>query len=110
MGHWSEALVDEIAIRVGAQADRDEIREMARHAASEIELLAGRSFGSDGRTTFDFDAGGYPFTDIPDLQLDSWGVIDSAWPIVDPVNPTHATILQVAALEGPANRAAPVGG
>lgn len=109
MGHWSESLIDGVAAMVGGDPDRELLRQMLAKAGTEIETLAGRSFGYTPRSTVDIHSGGLPFADVPDLNLGTLETTDDVHEVPDPVNTQMATVLQVAPLAVVAPQAIPVG-
>ncbi|MHB1475427.1 MAG: hypothetical protein ACYCV4_17745 [Dermatophilaceae bacterium] len=109
MGHWSESLVDDVAKMVGGDSDREVLRQMLLKAASEIEILAGRSFGYTDRVTIDIASGGLPFADIPDLQRGTMDALGEAHAVPDPADKQMATVLQMAPLAERVPQAMPIG-
>lgn len=116
MGHWSELLLDEAAAQVGVRADedradedRDLLRELLHKAATEIELLSGRTFGHAQQQTSLLDSGGLPFVEVPDAHVGSVDSSPTVWPVPDPVNPHVAIVLQIAKPPYLADRAIPAG-
>jgi hypothetical protein len=94
MGHWSEGLLDETIARIGGEPDPGEVRQALRKSSEQIEVLAGRRFGTSERRTARLNGGGLPFIEVPDLQI---GTADSDLPIhpvPDPVNPILSSVLQ----------------
>ena len=82
--------------------------EFLAEAGSEIDTLAGRSFQPLRRAAAIIDSGGLPLVDVPDLQVGSMEATAGPWAVPDPVNPQMATTLQVAAIDSPVRKAAPV--
>lgn len=109
MGHWSENTVADAAKRLGIAPDTPGLREAARQAAAEIELLAGRAFGVSEQQTMTLDGGGLPFIDMPDLQTASTPPHTDVWPLPDPAHPQVSTVLQLLKPESLASRAGPLG-
>ena len=107
MGHWSENLVEEIAARVDPAADREELRVIAREAARQIEMLAGRDFSSRGRASMTIYGGQMPFVDMPDAQAPTIDADHAVWPIEDLHTPGMSSILQVGTLQPLATMSAP---
>src|SRR5689334_17843062 len=110
MGHWSEQLVGEAAARIGRDIDESTLKSALKQAATEIEILSGRSFSSAERRTESFETGGFPFAEIPDLLVGS-GVESNVevWPIPDPRDPQHAVVLQLDQFQAFDGRAMPLG-
>ncbi len=108
MGHWSEDLVEDLAQQLGGNPDRRLLVELLAEAGREIDTLAGRSFHPLHRATASIDSGGLPLVDIPDLQVGSLEATAGPWAVPDPVNPQIATTLQIAAIDSPVRKAAPV--
>jgi hypothetical protein len=108
MGHWSEDLVDEVARKVGGSPDRRMLVEVSAAAGRELELLSGRSFRSPRRATSVFEPNGLPLVEVPDVNVGSVESARGVWEIPDPVDPTHATVMQLLRLEPPVRKAAPV--
>ena len=108
MGHWSEDLVEDLAQHLGGNPDRRLLVELLAEAGREIDTLAGRSFRPLHRATASIDSGGLPLVDVPDLQVGSLEATAGPWAVPDPVNPQIATTLQVAAIDSPVRKAAPV--
>ena len=108
MGHWSEDLVEDLAQHLGGSPDRRLLVELLAEAGSEIDTLAGRSFQPLHRATAIIDSGGLPLVDVPDLQVGSLEAVAGPWAVPDPINPKVATTLQIAAIDSPVRKAAPV--
>ena len=108
MGHWSEDLVEDLAQHLGGNPDRRLLVELLAEAGSEIDTLAGRSFHPLRRATAIIDSGGLPLVDVPDLQVGCMEATAGPWAVPDRVNPQIATTLQVAAIDSPVRKAAPV--
>jgi hypothetical protein len=108
MGHWSEDLVDEVARKVGGSPDRRMLVEMSAAAGRELEILSGRTFHSPRRATSVFEPNGLPLVEVPDVQVGSIESARGVWEIPDPVDPDHATVMQLLPLEPPVRKAAPV--
>jgi hypothetical protein len=108
MGHWSEDLVDEVARQVGGNPDRRMLVEVLAVAGRELELLSGRSFHPLRSATSVFEPNGLPLVEVPDLRVGSIESVRGVWEIPDPVDPEHATVLQLLPLEPPVRKAAPV--
>lgn len=68
MGHWSEDLVEEFALRFEGSSDRHLLVELLGQAGREIDVLAGRSFHPLRRATATITSGGLPLVDIPALE------------------------------------------
>ena len=111
MGHSSEsaAMVDSVLAAVGPRADRDEVRQNLLKAAREIELLAGRSFSFRGQTTLEFDSGGLPFVDVPDLNMGTLEGPDGVEAVPDPRGGDKVTVMQLTPLARTAPTAVPIG-
>ncbi|MEV6891012.1 hypothetical protein [Kribbella sp. NPDC051137] len=101
MGHWSESLVDYVAQRVGGHIDLQTVEDAVSRAGHEVEIMAGRSFHAPRLATETFEPKGMPFVALPDLIVGSHEAVDGIWPIPDPVDPQHATIMQVLPLSDP---------
>jgi hypothetical protein len=82
--------------------------EVSAAAARELELLSGRSFHSPRRATSVFEPNGLPLVDVPDVHVGSVESARGVREIPDPVNPDHATVMQLQPLEPPVRKAAPV--
>ena len=82
--------------------------ELLAEVGREIDTLAGRSFRPLHRATASIDPSGLPLVDVPDLQVGSIETTTGPWEIPDRVNPQIATTLQVAAIDSPVRKAAPV--
>src|SRR2546422_6816484 len=95
MGHWSEMLVEDLAEQVDQGADRAVLKGFLRAAASEIELLSGRTFDPAQLRSEILDSGGLPFAEVADAHLAGFASDREAWPIPDPANPQLASIVQV---------------
>ena len=108
MGHWSEDLVEELAQCVRGSPDRRLLVELLAEVGREIDVLAGRNFHPLHRATAIIASGGLPLVDIPDLQVGSMETLAGIWEVPDPVNPQIATTLQVAPIDSPVRKAAPV--
>ncbi len=97
MGHWSDDLVDEVAARISGAPDRAEIKAVARQAAKQIEIYAGRAFGQSERKSVTMASGGLPFVEGGDMQIGSLSADVPVWPIPDPVHAAMSTVLQIQA-------------
>jgi hypothetical protein len=82
--------------------------EVLAAAGREIELLSGRAFHPVRRATSVFEPNGLPLVDVPDVHVGSVESVRGVWEIPDPVDPTHATVLQLLPLDPPVRKAAPV--
>jgi hypothetical protein len=111
VGHWweSDDFVQQVAGRVGGNPDRAAIKASAKQAASQVEMLAGRAFGTSETRTESIDSGGFPFVHVEDLQIGTHEADAPAWPIRDLANPALATVLQVQELGSLARTALPDG-
>jgi hypothetical protein len=109
MGHWSEDLVEEAAVQIGGDPDREVLKRLLFETGREIDILAGRSFNSIERRAISIETAGFPFADIPDLQRGSLEGADDIYEIPDPVNGEMATVLQLVPLLDPLPKAASVG-
>jgi hypothetical protein len=109
VGHWAEDLVEDVAQMVGGNPDRRVLREIAVAAGREIEVLAGRAWTGVRRSTSTFEPNGLPMVDVPGAHVGSVESARGVWEIPDPVDPTHATVLQLMPLEPPMPRAASTG-
>lgn len=109
MGHWAEDLVDELAQQIGGSPDRRALTEIAVAAGREIEVLSGRAFHGVRRATSSFEPNGLPLLDVPDLNVGSVESEAGVWEIPDPVDPAHATVLQLVKPNQLARKAAPLG-
>ncbi|MGH3401324.1 MAG: hypothetical protein ACRDRJ_02225 [Streptosporangiaceae bacterium] len=94
MGHWDELVVDELAARF-PHADRDRLAALAQAAGTEIETLAGQSFGPAKRNSVSVNTCGLPFVELPGLLIGSQECPSGMWPIPNPVDQRRATIVQV---------------
>jgi hypothetical protein len=92
---------------IGGDPDRDLVKRMLKETGQEIDILAGRSFGSGGRRTVDIDSGGLPLADLPDLQRGSMEANHAVYEVADPVNEQMTTVLQMAPTK-PAPHAIPI--
>ena len=81
--------------------------DVLARAGREMDVLAGRSFRPERRTTSIFEPNGLPFVDVPDLRVGSMEPMARAWEVPDPVNRQMATVLQVLPLANPVPYAAP---
>jgi hypothetical protein len=109
MGHWSESLVDDVARQLGGTPDRTLLASLLETAGREIEVLSGRSFHGVRRTTSTFEPNGLPLVEVPDIHIGSVHCAIGVWEIRDPVDPAHATVLQLVPVNPPVRKAAPVG-
>lgn len=80
VGHWADQLVDELAARF-PQIDRDRLLAIARAAGTEIETLAGQSFGPAKRNSGSVNTCGLPFVELPGLLIGSEECPSGMWPI-----------------------------
>lgn len=87
--------MDELVARF-PDADRDRLAALARVAGSEMETLAGQSFGPVKRYSVSVDTCGLPFVELPGLLIGSQECLSGMWPIPNPVDRQRATIVQVA--------------
>ena len=108
MGHWSEDLVEDLAQHVGGNPDRHLLVELLGKVGREIDVMAGRSFQPLRRATVTIESCGLPLVDVPDLQVGSMATTGGPWEVPDPVNPQIATTMQIAAIDSPVRKAAPV--
>ena len=108
MGHWSEDLVDEVARQIKGNTDRRMLVEVLAATGREIELLSGRAFHPVRRATSVFEPNGLPLVDVPDVLVGTVESVRGVWEIPDPVDPMHATVLQLLPLDPPVRKAAPV--
>lgn len=108
IGHWAEDLVEEVAQQIGGSPDRRMLAEVAVAAGREIEALSGRAFHGVRRATSVFEPNGLPLVDVPYVHVGSVESATGVWEIPDPVDPTHATVLQLLPLDLPVRKAAPV--
>ncbi|MFF3668519.1 hypothetical protein [Microtetraspora malaysiensis] len=108
MGHWAEGLVDEAAQRIGGNPDRSRLIDLLAQVGRELEVLSGRSFHPLRRTTSVIEANGLPFADVPDMQVGSMEPVAGVWEVPDPANRQIATVLQVASLDDPVPKVAPI--
>jgi hypothetical protein len=81
--------------------------EVLASVGRELDVLCGRSFHPPHRATLVFEPNGLPLVDIPDLQVGSLEDARGPWEIPDPVDPDHATAIQVVPVT-PVRKAAPV--
>lgn len=109
MGHWSEMLLDEAAAHIGPKADRDRVKAVLKRAATEIEVLSGRTFDPAELRTETIDPGGLPFAEVPDAHVAGFGSSVETWPVPDPANPDIASVIQLGRFEPVPDRAIPVG-
>ena len=107
MGHWAGLLVDELAARF-PHADRDRLAAIAQAAGTEIETLAGQSFGPAKQNSVAVNTCGLPFVELPGLLIGSQKCPTGMWPIPNPVDRQRATIVQVGPVPQPVTRAMPV--
>ena len=103
MGHWAELVVDELAARF-PHADRDHLTALAQAAGTEIETLAGQSFGPATQNSVAVNTCGLPFVELPGLLIGSQECPSGMWPIPNPVDRQRATVVQV----GPVPQPGPV--
>jgi hypothetical protein len=96
-------LVDELAARF-PHAGRDRLAALAQAAGTEIETLAGQSFGPAKQNSVSVDTCGLPFVELPGLLVGSQECPTGMWPIPNPVDRQRATVVQV----GPVPQAGPV--
>lgn len=109
VGHWAEFLADDIAALLPADMGRDRILAAARRAGTEIETLTGQSFGPPTRNTVSIGTCGMPFVELPGLLIGTAESPVGIWPIPNPVDRERATVVQVAEVPSPVERAMPVG-
>ncbi len=102
-------MVDSVLASVGPRADRDQVHQLLAKAAKEMELLAGRSFSFRARTTLEFDSGGLPFVDVPDLNVGTLEAPDGVEAVPDPRGGDKVTVIQLAPLARTAPTAVPIG-
>lgn len=95
--------MDELAARF-PHADRDRLAALAQAAGTEIETLAGQSFGPAKQNSVAVDTCGLPFVELPGLLVGSQECPTGMWPIPNPVDRQRATVVQV----GPVPQAGPV--
>lgn len=93
---------------VGGRPDRQMLLEVAAVATRELEVLSGRSYHSPRRATSVFEPNGLPLVEVPDVLVGSVESPRGVWAIPDPVDPVHATVMQLVPLEPPARKAAPI--
>jgi len=96
--------VDELATRF-PHIDRDRLLAIARAAGTEIETLAGQSFGPAKRNSVSVNTCGLPFVELPGLLIGSEECPSGMWPIPNPVDRQRATVAQV----GPVPQPGPLG-
>jgi hypothetical protein len=87
-------LVDELAARF-PHADRGRLAALAQAAGTEIETLAGQSFGPAKQNSVSVDTCGLPFVELPGLLVGSQECPTGMWPIPNPVDRQRATVVQV---------------
>jgi len=95
--------VEELAARF-PHADRDHLAAIAQTAGTEIETLAGQSFGPAKQNSVAVNTCGLPFVELPGLLVGSQECPSGMWPIPNPVDRQRATVVQV----GPVPQPAPV--
>jgi hypothetical protein len=100
MGHWEQLLVDELAARFPHE-DRGRLAALAQAAGTEIETLAGQSFGPAKRNSVSVNTCGLPFVELPGLLIGSQECPSGMWPIPNPVDRQRATIVQVGPVPHP---------
>lgn len=110
VGHWSEQLEEQAAREIGLAPGegRERLRAMLEVVGREVDLLAGRTFGRNERTTVTIAAQPLPFAEIPDLDPDSMEADGEAWAVADPVNRQMATVLQLGRIEAPPGQSIPI--
>ena len=96
--------MDELATRF-PHIDRDRLLAIARAAGTEIETLAGQSFGPAKRNSVSVNTCGLPFVELPGLLIGSEECPSGMWPIPNPVDRQRATVAQV----GPVPQPGPLG-
>jgi len=99
MGHWSDILLDEMDRQFGGTVDREVLADLLSRAGHEIDVLAGRTFNPVQQKRSIFEPNGLPFADVPDLLIGATAPMEGPWAIPDPVDPTHAAVLQLAAFQ-----------
>ena len=95
--------MDELATRF-PHADRDRLAALAQAAGTEIETLAGQSFGPAKQNSVSVNTCGLPFVELPGLLIGSQECPTGMWPIPNPVDRQRATVVQV----GPVPQPGPV--
>jgi hypothetical protein len=76
-------------------ADRDRLAAIAQAAGTEIETLAGQSFGPAKQNSVAVNTCGLPFVELPALLIGSQECPTGMWPIPNPVDRQRATVVQV---------------
>jgi hypothetical protein len=71
------------------------VAALARVAGTEIETLAGQSFGPAKQYSVAVDTCGLPFVELPGLLIGSQECPTGMWPIPNPVDRQRATVVQV---------------
>lgn len=99
MGHWSDFLLGEMDRQFGGTIDHDVLADLLSQAGHEVDVLAGRAFNPAQQKHSIFEPNGLPFADLPDLLISATAPLEGAWAIPDPVDPTHAAVLQLAAFQ-----------
>jgi len=107
MGHWTELVVDHLAARF-PHADREHLLALAQAAATEMETLAGQSFGPAKQNSVAVNTCGLPFVELPGLLIGSQGCPTGMWPIPNPVDRQRATVVQVGPVPQPGPDPQPV--
>lgn len=84
--------MDELAARF-PHADRDHLAALAQAAGTEIETLAGQSFGPAKQNSVSINTCGLPFVELPGLLICSQECRSGMWPIPNPVDRQRATVV-----------------
>jgi hypothetical protein len=108
MGHWSEALVDDLARDVGGSPDRQGLIDALASVGHEIDVLSGRNFHPAHHATRVFEPNGLPFVDVPDLRAGFMEATAGVWEVPDPASPEMTTVLQLASFDVLARKAVPI--
>jgi hypothetical protein len=93
--------MDEVAAKLGPDVDRERLSAVLRAAGSEIETLAGQSFGQAKRSKVSILTFGLPFVELPGLLVGSEESSLNLWPIPNPVDRQRATVVQLHELKPP---------
>lgn len=110
MGHWADELLPEAKAKLGIRDDQQDERVLAalRRAQAEIELLAGRRFGTGESRTWQIEPNGLPLIDMPDHRIETGHAAESWWPIPDPVHPETASVIELVRPTPQATTSAPL--
>jgi hypothetical protein len=106
MGQFSESLLPGAKEKLGISGEEHdaELLGYGRQAQAQIELLTGHRL-EGARVAVSIDHGGLPFVATLDTQSATMQVPPECWPIVDPVHPEFANVLQAARAQNLADHA-----